>query len=148
MSILNVIFDKIFVINLKKDIYKRNNIIHKFKNLNINFSFFEGINGYQNDNIIKQYNLYKNKPFDWEGSHRYERDRQKKMIPSLGAFGYLQTWINILNLSKEKSYKNILVFDDDIIFDKNFELKVDKFLKKIKNFKIINLNMNKRDKRK
>ena len=142
MSILNVIFDKIFVINLKKDIYKRNNIIHKFKNLNINFSFFEGINGYQNDNIIKQYNLYKNKPFDWKDSHRYERDRQKKMIPSLGAFGYLQTWINILNLSKEKSYKNILVFDDDIIFDKNFELKVDKFLKKIKNFKIINLNMN------
>ena len=99
MSILNVIFDKIFVINLKKDIFKRNNIIHKFKNLNINFSFFEGINGYQNNDIIKQYNFYKNKPFDWEGSHRYERDSTKKnlqaMIPSkkIGAFGYLQNWI-------------------------------------------------------
>ena len=141
MSILNVIFDKIFVINLKKDVYKRNNIIHKFKNLNINFFFFDGINGYETTEIIKAYNLYKNKPFDWEGSHRYERDRQKKMIPSLGAFGYLQTWINILNLSKEKSFKNILVFDDDIIFDKNFELKVDNFFKKIKNFKIINLGV-------
>ena len=65
----------------------------------------------------------------------------KKMIPSLGAFGYLQTWINILNLSKEKSYKNILVFDDDIIFDTNFELKVNHFLKIFKNFKIINLGV-------
>ena len=141
MSILNVIFDKIFVINLKKDIYKKNSIIQKFKNLNVNFTFFEGINGYQNDNIIKQYNLYKNKPFDWNGSHRYERDRQKKMIPSLGAFGYLQTWINILNLSKKKSYKNILVFDDDIIFDKNFESKVNHFFNNIQNFKIINLGV-------
>ena len=97
MSILNVIFDKIFVINLEKDIYKKNNIIDKFINLNINFSFFDAVNGYETTEIIKAYNNYKNKPFDWEGSHRYERDRQKKMIPSLGAYGYLQTWINILN---------------------------------------------------
>ena len=48
------------------------------------------------------------------------------MIPSLGAYGYLQTWINILNLAKEKCYKNILVFDDDIIFDNDFEIKLNK----------------------
>ena len=141
MSTLNVIFDKIFVINLEKDIFKKNNIIDKFKKLNISFEFFDAVNGYESKEIIKLYNDYKNKPFDWEGSHKYERNRQKKMIPSLGAFGYLQTWINILSLAKEKSYKNILVFDDDVIFDNNFEIKVNKFFSNIENFKIVSLGV-------
>jgi glycosyltransferase involved in cell wall biosynthesis len=141
MSILNVIFDKIFVINLKKDIYKKNNIIDKFINLNINFSFFDAVNGYETTEIIKAYNDYKNKPFDWIGSHKYERDRQKKMIPSLGAYGYLQTWINILNFAKEKCYKKILVFDDDIIFDNDFEIKLNKFFTNIECFKIVSLGV-------
>lgn len=141
MSTLNVIFDEIFVINLEKDIYKRNSIIDKFKKLNISFKFFDAVNGYETKEIIKAYNDYKNKPFDWKGSHKYEQDRQKKMIPSLGAYGYLQTWINILNLAKEKCYKNILVFDDDVIFDNNFEIKVNKFFSNIENFKIVSLGV-------
>jgi len=141
MSTLNVIFDEIFVINLEKDIYKRNNIIDKFKKLNISFKFFNAVNGYENKEIIKAFNDYKNKPFDWEGSHKYEQERKKKMIPSLGAYGYLQTWINILYLAKEKSYKKIMVFDDDVIFDNDFEIKVNKFFSKIENFKIISLGV-------
>ena len=141
MSTLNVIFEEIFVINLEKDIYKRNSIIDKFKKLNISFKFFDAVNGYETAEIVKAYNDYKNKPFDWKGSHKYEQDRQKKMIPSLGAYGYLQTWINILNLAKEKCYKNILVFDDDVIFDNNFEIKVNKFFSNIENFKIVSLGV-------
>ena len=141
MSTLNVIFEEIFVINLEKDIYKRNSIIDKFKKLNISFKFFDAVNGYESTEIVKAYNDYKNKPFDWEGSHKYEQERQKKMIPSLGAYGYLQTWINILNLAKEKCYKNILVFDDDVIFDNNFEIKVNKFFSNIENFKIVSLGV-------
>lgn len=141
MSTLNVIFEEIFVINLEKDVYKRNSIIDKFKKLNISFKFFDAVNGYETKEIVKAYNDYKNKPFDWEGSHKYEKERKKKMIHSLGAYGYLQTWINILNLAKEKCYKNILVFDDDVIFDNNFEIKVNKFFSNIENFKIISLGV-------
>ena len=141
MSILNVIFEEIFVINLEKDVYKRNSIIDKFKKLNISFKFFDAVNGYETTEIVKAYNDYKNKPYDWEGSHKYEKERKKKMIPSLGAYGYLQTWINILNLAKEKCYKNILVFDDDVIFDNDFENKVNKFFSNIENFKIVSLGV-------
>jgi len=126
MSVINDIFDIVFVINLANDKFKKKMMIKKLNKLNIKHTFVEAINGYQ-EPILSQYNIYKNKPCDWDGSHEYEIARSKKMIPSAGAYGYLESWLKILDISTKFNYKKILVFDDDVIFDNNFEEKVKDF---------------------
>ena len=141
MSIINKIFDKIYVINLDKDKYKKNMIIKKFKLLNIKFEFFNAINGFDEPHISK-YNEYKSKPCSWNGAHRYEKIRNKKMIRSPGAYGYLVTWVEILKIAISNKYKKILVFDDDVIFHKNFETEIRLFFNSInKSFKIVSLGV-------
>jgi len=84
-------------------------IIKKFKLLNIKFEFFNAINGFDEPHISK-YNEYKSKPCSWNGAHRYEKIRNKKMIRSPGAYGYLVTWVEILKIAISNKYKKILVF--------------------------------------
>ena len=58
MSILNKIFDKIYVINLKKDTFKKEMINKKFNDLKIKFEFIDAVNGY-NEPYISEYKEYK-----------------------------------------------------------------------------------------
>ena len=83
MSILNKIFDKIYVINLKKDTFKKEMINKKFNNLKIRFEFIDAVNGYD-EPYISNYKEYESKPCNWEGAHPYEINRNVKMIPSIG----------------------------------------------------------------
>lgn len=141
MSIINDIFDLVFVINRENDIFKRKTINEKFLKTNIKFQFIKAIDGYK-EPILSKYSSYKNKPSNWEGAHKYEIERGRKMIPSAGAYGYLESWLKVLITAKSKKYKKILVFDDDIIFDNNFEEKAKKFFDNIsKNFKIAALGV-------
>ena len=120
----------IFVINLRKDTNKRNNMKEKLQKHNINFIFFEAVNGYKYPHIDK-YNEYKKKPIGCIGSHINEKIYKSKMIRSPGAWGYIETWINLLNFSITMNYKRILVFDDDIVFDDNFDNKLQLFINQI-----------------
>lgn len=119
ISLLNRYFDRIYVINMKKDVEKRRNIIEIFSKHNIIFDFFEGIDG--NDDSIKL---------------EYESIIKKNItsrLKSPNAYAYSKTMLNIFLDAKNKNYKNILICDDDCIFIKNFNEK----LKKIQD---INLN--------
>ena len=141
MSILNKIFDQIYVINLERDKFKRKMIIKKFNNLNIKFNFINAVNG-SIEPFISRYKEYKSKPCDWEGAHHYEKARNIKMIPSYGAYGYIASWINVLEKAIESKAKKILVFDDDIIFHENFENEARLFFNTIgSSFKIASLGV-------
>ena len=104
MSIINTIFDIVFVINLTDDKFKKEMMTKKLNDLNIKFNFINAINGY-NEPILDKYNNYKNKPFNWEGAHPYETNRKKKMIPSSGAYGYLESWLKVIITSNIKNIK-------------------------------------------
>ena len=141
MSIINNIFDIVFVINLSSEKFKKKMMTIKLNKANIKFKFIEAVNGYE-EPYFNRFNEYKNKSYDWEGAHIYEKTRQKKMIPSAGAYGYLESWLKILYIAKEKKYKKIFVFDDDIILDDDFENKVKLYFQNIKyNFKLISLGV-------
>lgn len=98
---INDIFDKIFVINLKKDIENKNKCIRMFKNNGIyNYEFMEAIDGSRNI-VQNKYNSV------------------NTQIVNSNALGCLLSHIKILYLSKKRHYKKILIFEDDIIFHKN-----------------------------
>jgi len=141
MSILNKIFDKIYVINLKSDTFKKEMIKKKFNNLKIKFDFIDAVNGH-GEPYYSNFKDYRSKPCNWEGAHKYEIARNVKMISSVGAYGYIASWINVLNDAIEIKAKQILVFDDDVIFHDNFENEVRLFFSSIKsNFKIVSLGV-------
>ena len=45
---------------------------------------------------------------------------KKKAVQSPGALGYALTYASILNEAIQNNYERILIFDDDVIFHKNF----------------------------
>lgn len=139
MNYFNNIFEKVFVINLNIHEIKRELIKLKFNEANINFEFFEAINGYE-EPYLSEFKEYYKKPLRRKGAHKLEVINKVKAIKSPGAYGYLKTWEKILYLSIEKKYKNICVFDDDVLLDKDFNLKFNNFINEIKNkWAVINL---------
>lgn len=138
---VNDIFEKVYIINMTKDTHKKENMKNKMHSLGIKYEFFEGIDGSTEPYICK-YNEYNALSYDHPNAHYYEQSRNSKAIRSSGAYGYLLTWKKILEKSIEKGYENILVFDDDVMFDKDFNIKFNKFIDKVnKDWKIITLGV-------
>ena len=125
MNFINFYFSKIFVINLKKDTSKRQDIIEKFGKYNINFEFVDAVYGYDKPHIDNYKNL-KNKKFK-----------------NPGAFGYMETWKKILIDCINNNYNRILCFDDDVMLCNNFNKKFCKYIESINNdfWKILNLGV-------
>jgi glycosyltransferase involved in cell wall biosynthesis len=89
------------------------------RRLGIEAEIFFAEEGYDEVNIA-EYLKYAAKPIGGQGSHRMERLYRKKMIMGPGAWAYLKTYRRLLSHAKEKGYRRILCFDDDVIFHKNF----------------------------
>jgi FkbM family methyltransferase len=120
---LNNFFEHIFVVNMKNDIIKKEQMIQKLSKLGIKFSFVEGIDGKAHMNIYKK---YLDKPLDQK--HQWETERNHQMICSPGAMGLLLTWENLLQYAIHNKFKNFLVFEDDCIFHEDFNQRVQPFL--------------------
>ena len=108
-NLLNKIFDKIYVINLKQDVEKKNIIEKKLKELNIEYTIFEAIDG----NKLKNVKLLN--------------------YGSVGAVGCRLSHMKILEDAVKNNYTSILVFEDDIIFRKDFNKHLEKQYSVIKN---------------
>jgi glycosyltransferase involved in cell wall biosynthesis len=120
-QIFNFIFDKIFVINLKKDIIKKRIFIDNNKDKNINFSFIEGVYGKKDLLCNDIYNEYLHKDLLFEGCSNLEKKTGMKSLKYIGEVGYLKSMEKIFEISKDK-YEKIIIFDDDIILHKEFNL--------------------------
>lgn len=119
VSMLNKYFDKILVINLETRYDRKRQIIQKFNDNNIIFDFIKAIDG-NDDPYIMEFRRYYNKPITNE-SPILERMFKRKLIPNQGAWGYLRTWEKIIEDAIKHKWKRILIFDDDVIFSKNFD---------------------------
>jgi len=138
--ILNEVFDKIYVINLKKDKIKRKLMKNQLNKLGIRYSFFKAVDG-KKTSYKKIYENYLLKKIKYEGCHELEIKLNKKVLTSYGSFGILKTMEKLLKNAIENNYKKILTLQDDIIFDKNFNLKIGDYLSKIPDWKILSLGV-------
>lgn len=110
---INNYFDKIFVVNLKKDNDKKLQILKIFDYFNIiNFEFIEAING--NDEKYDDFFQNKNLNTMWE------KINNQKHIKKRGELGCLLSHLQILKIAKDRNYNKWLHLEDDIILHKNF----------------------------
>lgn len=107
----NEYFDHVYVINLKKDTVKRDRMIKILGDLKIKAEIFPAVYGMD---------LYAD--FEAKCNKQY-------YVP--GAYGYTLSMHAIFSDAKAKKYKRILVFDDDVIFHKDFLNKFDEFVRVI-----------------
>lgn len=113
---LNTYFDRIFIINLKKDTNKKNKILKYLQILNIrNYEFIEAVNG-SDQNIIDEYNKISKKGL----ITLWEKKYQKKHLSNSKELGCLLSHLKILEIAKKRNYKRWLHLEDDIIIHKGF----------------------------
>ncbi len=127
---INDYFDKIFVINLDRRPDRKANLLQKLYELNIEAAFIEAVDGYTDENI-NEFNRYNSIPYTHPDAHPLEIKHQRKMIMSPGAWGVLKSYHKVIALAKEKGYRRILVFEDDIIFIEDFHARFANFIRSI-----------------
>ena len=114
----NILWDKIYIINLKRRNDRKIIMIHKLAEEKIdNYEFIEAYDG-KDPEILENYNLLK----------KYTK------ITSSGHFGCLLSHIKAIKKAKKNNYNNIMILEDDIIFNTNF-------LEEIKNIKLPNYDI-------
>jgi len=119
MSTVNLsdCFDHIYCLNLDKRPDRWRKVKQAFKELNITVERIAALDGNKlSEGKIKKY-------------------------PSLNkcAIGCMLSHYKIIEDAKKHKYKNILIFEDDVIFHKNFIEEFSKQIKKIKNWKLLHL---------
>lgn len=136
---INTYFSKIFVISLKHENKNKEIITNLFNNFKINFEFFEATYGKEDKECLKILNNYQKEPICGKNSHILENKLGKKLLTNLGEVGYLKSWENIISQAINENLNSILIFDDDVILHKNFNLLIMDYLYYINKYKIINL---------
>ena len=115
---MDKLFDKIFIINLDHRKDRWEHCIQKMENNNItNYERFSAIKPDINDYPKEYYNRFVCP----------KRDPRYK----IGALGCKLSHYNIIKLSKERNYKNILILEDDFVFQDNINQKVETVFKEL-----------------
>jgi len=114
---INNYFDKIYVLNLEKEKERMLNISNNLNKMNILFERFDAF-GENNIEVQNSFNKIKND--------------DSALIKSIGATGCLFSHRAIINDAIKNNYSNILIFEDDVLFDNNFLEKI-KYIRLIPN---------------
>jgi len=123
---INSYFDKIFVLNLERRPDRWSKISEKLNQLGIKFERFNAVDG--ND-------------LEFDNSNFVEG---KGMIENRYALACLQSHKNIIKLAKERGYKRILIFEDDVLLSKNFKVHLQK-LRNLQDWKLLYLGASQYD---
>jgi GR25 family glycosyltransferase involved in LPS biosynthesis len=110
---LNNYFDEIYCINLDSRPDRWSRVNARFQKLAINVRRFSAADGYS-ENLIREY----------ESIHvklKEKRKLQPYYLKNSRALGCLISGMQIIEDAKRNGYQKILLFDDDVIFHKNFK---------------------------
>lgn len=101
----NILWEKIFIINLARRTDRKESMINMLNKFNLtNYEFVEAVDGNDQD-ILQEFN---------------ELKKNKTNIVSSGHYGCLMSHIKTIEEAKKRNLKNIMILEDDIILDENF----------------------------
>jgi GR25 family glycosyltransferase involved in LPS biosynthesis len=116
--IVNTFFDKIYVINLKESIDRKNHIINEFNNMDItNYEFFEAV--HFNDNIVTEL-LNSNKVMSFPPCFRCLKNRcgcENNFLTKYQIANW-SSYIKLFNEILASEHNFVLICEDDIVFTK------------------------------
>jgi len=149
---LNNYFDKIYVLNLKSHKTKRTKMRDQLNDLNISATFIEAHNGKDCVDCTKYINDF----MKWDINHPNVHPIQKQLwnnvekrftghlLRTSGTVGIIRSMETIFKDAIKHEYNRILVFQDDVLFDKHFATKFDNHIRKIPiDWEILNLGTTK-----
>lgn len=105
-------FDKIFIINLKHRTDRKEKILNELQKQKItNYEFFDGI-------VLRIEDVNSWNPNYCD--HISPRDVKNYNKYKIGCLGCLKSHLEIMKLSLSRGYKNVLILEDDCVFEKDF----------------------------
>lgn len=105
-QLIKIQWDNIFIINLKRRLDRKKDMIKKFKLYNISkYEFIDAVDGMSTEISNKFFDLKKN---------------YKTQIISSGHFACLLSHIKAIETAKLRGYTNIMILEDDVDLCENF----------------------------
>jgi GR25 family glycosyltransferase involved in LPS biosynthesis len=117
---LNYYFDEVYCANLDRRGDRWEKVKNQFDSHGIRVKRFSSIDG-KDITYDQFYPYFCDKPFI-NGKHVYEVGD----IENKSALGCLKTHLNIIKDAKRKGHSKILVFEDDVVLSKNFDVDIQK----------------------
>jgi hypothetical protein len=103
---VNISWDKIYIINLKRRPERMENMMMQLEDLGIsNYEFIEAVDSHD-EKIIKEYEDLKKE--------------NKTIIITAGHYGCLKSHIKAILKAKKDDLENVMILEDDAIFDRDF----------------------------
>lgn len=103
---LNDFFEHVFVINLDKREGKMDKVDELLATYGIKYERISAIDG-NNSSVLKEFNKLKAKD-------------SASMIKTPEEYGALLSHVQTIQIARKRNYKNVLIFEDSIIFHNNF----------------------------
>lgn len=141
-STVNEFFDKVYVLNLDRRQDRLTMVERQTEKLGIKFERFPAVDGKMKP-FIDEWLAYSQKPLVQmpEGVKKLTRSKdfyqgydspiarvafieaklQKKAIRSAGAWGYLKSYVGMLEKALNEGYESVLILDDDALFHRDFK---------------------------
>lgn len=117
LIILNYYFDHTYLLNMDKRTDRLEAMKKDFKKYNIfNWTRWTGLDGKEPPHC-DEYTAYKRSRMSAHERQRFHR----KAIGSAGSWAILKSMYTMLDDALKKGYKSILVYQDDLLFHKDFE---------------------------
>ncbi|MDK4705017.1 FkbM family methyltransferase [Rhizobium sp. CNPSo 4062] len=140
---VNDVFERVVVINLERRPDRWTSVNRQLNLAGIKAERFRAVDGKWPE-VLAEYREYVAKPLRWAAANEVgsltsefdfyvnaktesqrvmwlEQKQRRKAIASAGAWAYLKTLIAILGRAIDDGVESLLVFDDDVIFHKNFQ---------------------------
>jgi len=121
MNFINTFFDNVFVVNLQRRPDRAEETTQEMNTHGIVFEFLDAFDG-----NIEYAEWLKENSIDGL-TPRQIKDTQLRF----GKKGCATSMTNVVKLAKERHYKQILVFEDDVEFLDDFNMKVERYLKEL-----------------
>ncbi len=141
-SIVHKYFDIIYLVNLEQEQEKRLKSFLALKNKGITPTLWKATYGYESP-YIEEFEQYKERELGtlfFAEFNDLEIKRNRGFIESPGAWGYIKTYEKLIQHSINNGHQKILILEDDVILDKDFEQKFQNFIQSIgNNWKILQL---------
>lgn len=137
---LNIYFDQIYLINMDKDTNRLKRMKKWFEKYGIKFKRISGVVG--KEHVLE---MKKNFNSGWNSWER--RQNRAAKLKNAGAYGCLMSHRKVVQDAVENGYNRILIFEDDILFHKDFKQMIERCenVLNMENWKLIYLGSTQHD---
>ncbi len=141
-------FDEVYLVNMPQELNKRVGALTHLRKHGIAPQLWTATSGYEQP-WLSEYHAYRKRKIGelhYSEFNEIEQGRGSLFIDSPGVWGYLRTYEKILRDALERQLDRILIFEDDVLLTRDFELRFKVFLDQVgSDWKVLQLGASQYD---